>query len=74
MVGPKFLLTMDRPRYQSINNSKFKQPDDRDSQLKSTSDESDGSIQTDEKGHQFWNELSKYWKSVNKKIARKRML
>ena len=50
-MGPKFLLEMDGPRYRSINNSKLTESDD--SELKSASEESNGSFQTDEEAHEF---------------------
>ena len=50
-VGPTFFLTMDKPRYESIN-SKFMRPDDRHSEFTTTSGRN-GSTKTDEKGHQF---------------------
>ena len=44
---------MDGPRYRSINNPKLTESDD--SELKSASEESNGSFQTDEEAHEFWN-------------------
>ena len=44
---------MDGPRYRSINNPKLTESDD--SEFKSASEESNGSFQTDEEAHEFWN-------------------
>ena len=54
---------MDGPRYRSINNPKLTESDD--SEFKSASEESNGSFQTDEEAHEFWNGHEKN-KSVNK--------
>ena len=42
---------MDGPRYRTINNPKLTESDD--SELKSASEESNGSFQTDEEAHEF---------------------
>ena len=52
-MGPKFLLEMDGPRYRSIHNTKLTESDDHDSELKSVTEETNGSFQTEGEAHEF---------------------